>query len=155
MLLDGARGFRLSASAGSGKVSLRKPSESRREERMSEHNYRKFLPGDEVKLKIEIRYPRMNLRAAGVVFRHEERDKSELSASGPTEGEGDSRVAELTLEVPPGAVTGVYRANPLWVETYERVYRYEEEEVAAIANRIAFEVLDEPDEKPDITLSYR
>ena len=50
---------------------------------------------------------------------------------------------------------GVYRANQLWVETYERVYRYEEEEVAAIANRIAFEVLDEPDEKPDITLSYR
>ena len=69
---------------------------------MSEHNYRKFLPGDEVKLKIEIRYPRMNLRAAGVVFRHEERDKSELSASGPTEGEGNSKVAELTLEVPPG-----------------------------------------------------
>jgi hypothetical protein len=122
---------------------------------MSEHFYRKFMPGDEVKLKIEIRYPRMNLRAAGVVFRHEERDKSELSASGPTEGEGNSKVAELTLEVPPGAVPGVYRANQLWVETYERVYRYEEEEVAAIANRIAFEVLDEPDEKPDITLSYR
>jgi hypothetical protein len=123
---------------------------------MSEHNYRKFLPGDEVKLKIEIRYPRMNLRAAGVVFRHVvEHAESELSASGPTEGEGDSMVAELTLEVPPGTVPGVYRANQLWVETYERVYRYEEEEVAAIASRIAFEVLDEPDEKPDITLSYR
>jgi hypothetical protein len=122
---------------------------------MSEHIYRKFMPGDEVKLKIEIRYPRMHLRAAGVVFRHEERDKSALIARGPTKGEGNSKEAELTLEVPPGVVPGVYRANELWVETYERVYRYEGEEIAAIAARFAFEVLAEPDEKPDITLSYR
>jgi len=125
---------------------------------MSEHDYRKFLPGDEVKLKIEIRYPRMHVREAGVVFRHdrhEERDKSALSTRGPTKGEGNSKVAELTLEVPPGAVPGVYRANELWVETYERVYHYEGEEIAAIAARFAFEVLAEPDEKPDISLSYR
>jgi len=48
---------------------------------MSEY-YCQYLPGDEIKLNLEIRSPRMDLREAGVVFRHGERDTSELSASG-------------------------------------------------------------------------
>jgi len=124
---------------------------------MSEHYHYQYLPGDEIKLNLEIRSPRMYLREAGVVFRHEERDKIELSASGGlTNREGRTWVAELTLEVPPGAVPGLYRVNRLWVETHgERVYDYEGDEVAEIADRFAFEVLDEPDEKPDLSLSYR
>jgi hypothetical protein len=124
---------------------------------MSEHYHYQYLPGDEIKLNLEIRSPRMYLREAGVVFRHEERDKSELSASGLTNrDEGRTWVAELTLEVPPGAVPGLYRAHRLWVKTYgERLYDYEGDEVADIANRFAFEVLDEPDEKPHLSLRYR
>jgi hypothetical protein len=126
---------------------------------VSEHQYRQYLPGDEIKLKLVIRYPRMYLREAGVVFRHEEGlGKSELSARDQTnlDDEGRTWVAKLTLEVPPGAVPGLYRAHRLWVKTYgERLYEYEGDEVADLANRFAFVVLDEPDEKPHISLDYR
>jgi hypothetical protein len=124
---------------------------------MSEHYYYQCLPGDEIKLNLEIRSPRMYLREAGMVFRHEERDKIELSASGLTNrDEVRTWVAALTLEVPPGGVPGLYRADRLWMKTYgERLYDYEGDEVADIANRFAFEVLDEPDEKPHLSLRYR
>ena len=124
---------------------------------MSEHYHYQYLPGDEIKLNLEFRSPRMYLREAGVVFRNEQHDKSELSASSLTKrDEVRTWVAELTLEVPPGAVPGLYKAHRLWVETYGgRLYDYEGDEVADIANRFAFEVLDEPDEKPHLSLRYR
>ena len=129
---------------------------------MSEHDHPQYLPGDKVSLELEIRYPRMHLRNAGVVFQHEELDRSQLSASGPVEdpdsrrGLPNSKVVSFSFSVPGGAVPGLYRANQLWVETYGgRVYRYEGEEVANIASRIAFEVLEEPDEKPELTLEFR
>jgi hypothetical protein len=52
---------------------------------------------------------------------------------------------------------GLYRANRLWVETYgKRTYDYDEgEEVAPVANKFALEVLEEPDEKPELRLSSR
>ena len=129
---------------------------------MSEHGYRQFLPGDKIRMELEIRYPRMHLREAGVTFRHEEHARSELSASGPVEDPdprrrlSDSKVASLSFSVPSGALPGLYRVSELWVETYGgRVYRYEGEEVAHITSRIAFEVLEEPDDKPRLTLGFR
>lgn len=123
---------------------------------MSERGYRRYLPGDEIPLKLEIQHPRMHLGEAGVAFHHEEHPETELSASGPTEVAGNSRVVNLRLSVPPGAAPGLYRANRLWVETYGgRVYDYEGDEVAVVGDRIAFEVLDEPDQKPILRLSYR
>ena len=123
---------------------------------MSAHGYRQFLPGDAVSLELEIRYPRMHLREAGVTFRHEEHDRWELSASGPVEGLTNTKVTPLSFSVPGGTMPGLYRANELWVETYGgRVYRYEGEEMAHIASMIAFEVLEEPDEKPEVSLGYR
>jgi hypothetical protein len=53
------RGLRVRISPG-------KLSESRREAYMSEHGYSRFLPGDKVSLELEIRYPRMHLRNAGI-----------------------------------------------------------------------------------------
>lgn len=123
---------------------------------MSERAYRRYLPGDEISLKLEIQHPRMHLGEAGVAFRHEEHPENELSASGPTEVAGNSRVVNLMLSVPPGTTPGLYRARRLWVETYGgRVYDYEGDEVEGAADRIAFEVLAEPDEKPTLMLTYR
>lgn len=123
---------------------------------MSERGYRRYLPGDEIRLKLEIQHPLMHLGEAGVAFRHEEYPQIELDARGPTEVAGNSRVVNLMLSVPPGATPGLYRAHRLWVETYAgRVYDYEGDEVAGVADRIAFEVLEEPDAKPTLTLSYR
>jgi hypothetical protein len=130
---------------------------------MSEHGYSGFLPGDIVRLELVIQDPRMHLSEAGVVFRHEERDQSELSASGPVEDLEPRRrtspphkVATLAFPVPGEAEPGLYRVNRLWVETYGgRVYHYEGAEVAQIASRIAFEVLEEPDEKPGLSLGFR
>ena len=124
---------------------------------MNEGGYRQFLPGDEIKLKLEIRYARMHLHEVGVVFRHEEdEEQHQLAAGGPPEASGTTNVAELTLLVPAGAVPGIYRVRQLWLETYGgRVYRYQGEEVAEIASRFALEVIAEPDEKPELGLSYR
>jgi hypothetical protein len=104
----------------------------------------------------------MHLRNAGVVFHHEERVQSELSASGPVEDPDPSRrlssskVASLSFSVPGGTAPGLYRVNRLWVETYgEYVYHYEGEEVAELTSRFAFEVLEDPDEKPELALRFR
>jgi hypothetical protein len=139
-------------------VSVRKLPESHREARMSEHGYRRFLPGDKVSLELEIHSPHMHLHEAGVSFRHEERYQSELSARGPVgdpdprrRGASNFKVAALSFSVPGGAAPGLYRVNELWVETYGgRVYRYEGEEVAELGSRFDFEVLEEPDEKPEL-----
>ena len=53
---------------------------------MMDHGYRRYLPGDQVRLNLEIiKLARMHVREAGVVFRHVEHDQSELTASGPPE----------------------------------------------------------------------
>jgi hypothetical protein len=124
---------------------------------MSEHGYRQFLPGDEIELKLTIKYPRMHLREVGVVFRHEERGAAaELLASSTPEAEREHSVAQLTVPVPDMAVPGIYRVHRLWVETYGgRIYRYEGEEVAEITSRFAVEVIPEPDEKPELELRPR
>ncbi len=58
---------------------------------MFDHGYRRFLPGDEVRLHLEIiKFARSNVREAGVVFCHVEHDQSELTASGPPETIGGS-----------------------------------------------------------------
>jgi hypothetical protein len=98
----------------------------------------------------------MHVRQAGVVFRHVEHEKSELTASGPPEHiEGQSNLVRLTLPIPAGATPGLYRVNRMWVETYGgRRYDYEGEEVPEHASTLAFEVDEEPDAKPQLSLSY-
>jgi len=123
---------------------------------MGVQDYERFLPGDEVPLRLEIQHPRMRLDEVGVTLAHEERPEIELLVGGQTEPAGNSRVAKLTLLVPAGAMPGLYRVNRMWVTTYGgRVFNYEGEEVAEFASNFAFEVLDEPDEKPELRLSYR
>ncbi len=87
---------------------------------MFDHGYRRFLPGDDVRLHLEIiKFARSNVREAGVVFRHVEHDQSELTASGPPETiGGQSTVARLPLPIPAVATPGLYRVNRMWVETY-------------------------------------
>jgi hypothetical protein len=124
---------------------------------MRDHGYRRFLPGDEVRLNLEIiKFVRMHVREAGVVFRHVEHDQSELTASGPPETiGGQSNVARLTLPIPAEATPGLFRVNRMWVETYGgRRYDYEGEEVPEHASTLAFEVDEEPDAKPQLSLSY-
>jgi hypothetical protein len=125
---------------------------------MRDHGYRRFLPGEEVRLNLEIiKFARMHVREAGVVFRHVEHDKrSELTASGtPEHIEGQSNLVRLTLPIPAGAPPGLYRVNRMWVETYGgRRYDYEGEEVPEHASTLAFEVDEEPDAKPQLSLSY-
>jgi len=124
---------------------------------MRDHGYRRLLPGEELRLNLEIiKFARMHVRQAGVVFRHVEHEKSELTASGPPEHiEGQSNLVRLTLPIPAGATPGLYRVNRMWVETYgERRYDYEGEEVAEQASTLAFEVDEEPDAKPQLSLSY-
>jgi hypothetical protein len=132
---------------------------------MSEHGYRPFLPGSEVKMRLEIRHPHVLLDGAGVVFRHEEEPTFELASSGVPEATqrpaplsagmpGEISLAEVTLQVPARAPRGIYRVNRLWVETYGgRIHRYGGEELGELA-RFAFEVVEEPDAKPDLHLSY-
>ena len=76
---------------------------------MIDHGYRRFLPGEEVRLNLEIiKFARMHVREAGVVFRHVEHDQSELTASGPPEHiEGQSNLVRLTLPIPAGATPGL------------------------------------------------
>ena len=124
---------------------------------MIDHGYLRFLPGDQVRLNLEIiKFARMHVREAGVVFRHVEHDQSELTASGPPETiGGQSNVARLTLPIPAVATPGLYRVNRMWVETYGgRRYDYEGEEVPEHASTLAFEVDEEPDAKPQLSLSY-
>jgi hypothetical protein len=99
---------------------------------MMDHGYLRYLPGDQVRLNLEIiKFTRMHVREAGVVFRHVEHEQSELTASGPPETiGGQSNVARLTLSIPALATPGLYRVNRMWVETYGgRRYDYEGEEV--------------------------
>ncbi len=87
---------------------------------MMDHGYLRYLPGDQVRLNLEIiKSARMHVREAGVVFRHVDHDQSELTASGPPETiGGQSNVARLTLPIPADATPGLYRVNRMWVETY-------------------------------------
>jgi hypothetical protein len=87
---------------------------------MRDHGYRRLLPGEELRLNLEIiKFARMHVRQAGVVFRHVEHEKSELTASGPPEHiEGQSNLVRLTLPIPAVATPGLYRVNRMWVETY-------------------------------------
>src|SRR5215210_6033094 len=87
---------------------------------MMDHGYLRYLPGDQVRLNLEIiKFARMHVREAGVVFRHVEHEQSELTASGPPETiGGQSNVARLTLPIPAVATPGLYRVNRMWVETY-------------------------------------
>src|SRR5215204_1388233 len=99
---------------------------------MMDHGYLRYLPGDQVRLNLEIiKFARMHVREAGVVFRHVEHEQSELTASGPPETiGGQSNLARLTLPIPAVATPGLYRVNRMWVETYgERRYDYVGEEV--------------------------
>jgi hypothetical protein len=124
---------------------------------MRDHGYRRLLPGEEVRLNLEIiKFARMHVRQAGVVFRHVEHEQSELTASGtPEHIEGQSNLVRLTLPIPAGAMPGLYRVNRMWVETYGgRRYDYEGEEVPEHASTLAFEVDEEPDAKPQLSLSY-
>jgi hypothetical protein len=124
---------------------------------MRDHGYRRLLPGEELRLNLEIiKFARMHVRQAGVVFRHVEHEKSELTASGPPEHiEGQSNLVRLTLPIPAGVTPGLYRVNRMWVESYGgRRYDYEGEEVAEHASTLAFEVDEEPDAKPQLSLSY-
>ena len=124
---------------------------------MRDHGYRRFLPGEEVRLNLEIiKFARMHVRQAGVVFRHVEHDKSELITSGPPEHiEGQSNLVRLTLPIPAVATPGLYRVNRMWVKTYGgRRYDYKGEEVPEHASTLAFEVDEEPDAKPQLSLSY-
>ena len=58
---------------------------------MIDHGYLRFLPGDQVRLNLEIiKFARMHVREAGVVFHHVEHDQTELSASGSPEVKPES-----------------------------------------------------------------
>ena len=124
---------------------------------MIDHGYLRLLPGDQLRLNLEIiKSARMHVREAGVVFRHVEHLQSELSASGPPETiGGQSNLARLTLPIPAEATPGLYRVNRMWVETYGgRRYDYEGEEVPEHARTLAFEVEEELEAKPQLSLSY-
>jgi hypothetical protein len=114
---------------------------------MMDHGYLRYLPGDQVRLNLEI------IKFARI---HVEHEQSELTASGPPETiGGQSNLARLTLPIPAVATPGLYRVNRMWVETYGgRRYDYEGEEVPEHASTLAFEVDEEPDAKPQLSLSY-
>jgi hypothetical protein len=134
------------------------------ERRLVEQDSPTYLPGDMIRMRVEIRHIPIRLHKAGVVFRHEEETEgSELYAVGvpgasgnraahaPTAVGGPS-VAELTLEVPRRAAPGVYKVDRMWVETFGgRVYRYQRDE---LGGDFGFEIAEEPGEKPDLKISF-
>jgi hypothetical protein len=127
---------------------------------MVEHGYRQFMPGDEFTVRLDLQRVRAHLRAAGVVFRHEGRRDS-LAAEGtpvdpPDHGGGRTafKRAVLQVSVEGGATPGIYRVDRAWVETISgRTYEYEGETLEGL-REFAFEVLEEPDERPELGLSY-
>ena len=135
------------------------------EERMSKHEYRRFLPGSEIRMRLEIRHEGARLAEAGVVFCHEEDPTFELRSYGtPTAtgfpavlsgGErGEVSVTEFYLEVPGQYPSGVYRANMLYVKTSGgRTHRYQGEDLGVIA-QYAFEVIEESGTRPDLMLNF-
>jgi hypothetical protein len=134
---------------------------------MSERRYVKFLPGSVIQIVLEIRYTPVRLHNAGVVFGHVEQPGLELHAAGepdptgnqadlsPRSGDvGGPSVAEMELEIPREAAPGIYKVKRAWAETYGgRVYRYEGEELGTMAER-GFEVVEEPDVKPELSISF-
>jgi hypothetical protein len=132
---------------------------------MSERRYEKFWPGSVIRMVLEIRHAPMHLRNAGVVFRHEEQPEFELYAAGepdPTgsqvslspRGVGEPSVTEMELQIPEGAVSGIYKVKRAWAESYGgHTYRYEGEELGTMA-QLGFEVVEEPDAKPDLRISF-
>lgn len=139
--------------------------QGRGEELMSKHGYRQFLPGSEIRMRMEIRHEGARLAEAGVVFCHEEDPTFEMHSYGtPTAtgfpavlsgGErGEVSVTEFHLEVPGRYPSGVYRASRLYVQTFGgRMYRYEGEDLGVIAH-YAFEVIEESGTRPDLTLNF-
>jgi hypothetical protein len=135
------------------------------EQHMSEHEYRQFLPGSLIRMRMEIRHEGARLAKAGVVFCHVEDPTFELHSYGtPTAtgypavlsgGErGEVSVTEFYLEVPGRYPSGVYRANRLYVLTFGgRMHRYQGEDLGAIA-QYAFEVIEESGTRPDLTLDF-
>jgi hypothetical protein len=135
------------------------------ERMMSERRYEKFRPGSVIQMVLEIRHTPMHLHNAGVVFHHEEQPEFELYAAGepdPTGSQvalsprsvGQPSVTEMELEIPEEAVPGIYKVNPAWAETHGgHAYRYEGEELGTMAE-IGFEVVEEPDAKPDLRINF-
>jgi hypothetical protein len=133
---------------------------------MSEKRYERFWAGSVIQMLLEIRYSPVHLHNAGVVFGHQEQPEFELYAAGTPDttghqeelsprGVGEPNVTEMALEVPAEAVPGIYKVRRAWAETYGgHLYRYEGEELGTMAE-IGFEVVEEPDEKPDLHISVR
>ena len=133
---------------------------------MSEKRYEKFLPESVIQMLLGLRYTPVRLHNAGVVFGREEQPEFELHAAGepnltgnqadlsPRGGVGGPSVTEMELKIPAEAVPGIYKVKRAWAETYGgRVYRYEGEELGTMAER-GFEVVEEPDVKPELSISF-
>ena len=127
---------------------------------MSERIYRQFLSGDRFTVNLDLQRARAPLVGAGVVFRREGGDEfvdAVGTAENVREGHGGrtgSKRIQLVMSIAGATEPGVYRTDRVWVETVGgRLYEWEGEELEGL-REFAFEVLEEPYERPGLRLSY-
>lgn len=130
---------------------------------MGEARHLKRRHGSKIGVRLQLRHAQEALVDAGAMFVNESRPEGRLEGSGSvrpldkhvtlsTGGLGWASVADVTVEIPPRTAPGVYALEQAWVETVGgRSYTYCPDELTSVPR---FEVIDEPDEKPDVSISF-
>jgi hypothetical protein len=128
-------------------------------------NYERYLPGDEVRLKVQLRHHRVHLRTVDAVFRMAQgSEEAELRAEDEGvrtistqvtlegRGIGFQSEAELSMRIQRWTPPGVYKLAEIVVETYGgQSFSYEADEEDL--GELSFEVVEEPDEKPALMVN--
>jgi hypothetical protein len=132
-----------------------------REEAIVEgHDYRKFSPGDRFRLRLDVKPPAGHIEEAGLAFGTEAAGGRLPVMGGPsdvtreyrTPGQPYDRIT-LDVTVPPGP-PGVWRVARAWIRTVGgHLHDYEGEDLGTLG-RFGFELVEEPTQKPSLSLSY-
>ncbi|MDP9438963.1 MAG: hypothetical protein M3P49_09485, partial [Actinomycetota bacterium] len=130
---------------------------------MGKTHHLKRRQGSRIGVRLQLRHAQEALIEVGAVFTNESRPEALLEGSGSvrpldkpaplsTGGAGWASVADITVQIPPGTDPGVYNLARAWVETAGgRSYTYYPSDLRSVPS---FEVVEEPDQKPDISITF-